>query len=119
VIVRHCSERNLLKEPLLTALDCCSDANTQRKKTNAYKQETIETGLLLWNIFRNDMTFEVKTASLSIYADDHQLYVKGETTECVKKIFNKEGHKISQWYKDNFLKGNYDKYSLMLLGRKK
>ena len=28
------------------------------------------------------------------------------------------GHTISKWYKDNFLKGNYDKYNLMLLGRK-
>ncbi|XP_048578931.1 uncharacterized protein LOC125560702 [Nematostella vectensis] len=45
-------------------------------------------GPLLWNIFQNDMTFEVKTASLSMYADDHQLYVKGGTAECVEQILN-------------------------------
>ena len=27
-------------------------------------------------------------------------------------------HTISKWYKDNFLNGNYDKYNLILLGRK-
>ena len=34
-------------------------------------------GPLLWNIFQNDMTYIVNNASLSMYADDHQLYVKG------------------------------------------
>ena len=34
-------------------------------------------GPLLWNIFQNDMMYVVNNASLSMYADDHQLYVKG------------------------------------------
>ena len=70
-------------------------------------------GPLLWNIFQNDMTYIVDYASLSMYADDHQLYVKGYSLDCVEQLLT-----ISKWYKDNFLKGNYDKYNLMLLGRK-
>ena len=75
-------------------------------------------GPLLWNIFQNDMTYIVDNASLSMYADDHQLYVKGHTVDCVERLLTNGGHTISKWYKDNFLKGNYDKYNLMLLSRK-
>ena len=75
-------------------------------------------GPLLWNIFQNDMTYIVKNASLSMYADDHQLYVKGYSVDCVEQLLTNGGRTISKWYKDNFLKGNYDKYNLMLLGRK-
>ena len=53
-----------------------------------------------------------------MYADDHQLYVKGYSVDCVKQILTDGGHTISKWYKENFLKGNYDKYNLILLGRK-
>ena len=52
-----------------------------------------------------------------MYADDH--YVKGQTVDCVEKEPNEGGYTISQWYKDNFLKGNYEKYKVMLLGRNK
>ena len=75
-------------------------------------------GPLLWNIFQNDMTYTVKNSNLSMYADDHQLYVRGDTVSCVEQLLNNGGHTISKWYKENFLKGNYDKYNLMLLGRK-
>ena len=75
-------------------------------------------GPQLWNIFQNYMTYIVNNASLSMYADDHQLYVKGYSVDCVKQLLTDGGHTISKWYKDNFLKGNYDKYNLMLLGRK-
>ena len=36
----------------------------------------------------------------------------------MEQLLTNGGHTISKWYKDNFLKGNYDKYNLMLLGRK-
>ena len=75
-------------------------------------------GPLLWNIFQNDMTYIVNDASLSMYADDHQLYVKGYSVDCVEQLLTNGGHTISKWYKDNFLKGNYDKYNVMLLGKK-
>ena len=34
-------------------------------------------GPMLWNIFQNDMAFHVKNSNLSMYADDHQLYITG------------------------------------------
>ena len=36
----------------------------------------------------------------------------------MEQLLTNGGHTLSKWYKDNFLKGNYDKYNLMLLGRK-
>ena len=36
----------------------------------------------------------------------------------MEQLLTNGGHTVSKWYKDNFLKGNYDEYNLMLLGRK-
>jgi len=75
-------------------------------------------GPLLWNIFQNNVTYIVNNASLSMYAYDHQLYVKGYSVDCVEQLLTNGGHTISKWYKDNFLKGNCDKSNVMLLGKK-
>ena len=34
-------------------------------------------GLLLWNIFQNDLSYNLDSG-LSMYTDDHQIYVKGK-----------------------------------------
>ena len=49
------------------------------------------------------MTYIVDNASLSMYADDHQLYVKGYSVDCVEQRLSNGGHTISKWFKDNFL----------------
>ena len=74
-------------------------------------------GPLLWNIFQNDMTYIVNKARLSVYADDHQLYVVGNSVEYVEQSLNDEGQTISRWYRGNILKGNHDKYNAMLINR--
>ena len=62
----------------------------------------------------------VNNASLSMYADDHQLYIRGDSVEYVEQSLNNEGQTISRWYGDNFLKGNYDKCNVLLMnGRNK
>ena len=40
-------------------------------------------GLLLWNIFENDLTYEIKS-DVCMYADDHQLYEMGKDLAKVK-----------------------------------
>ena len=64
------------------------------------------------------MTYIVNNASLSMYADDHQLYITGNSVKYVEQSLNNEGQTISRWYGDNFLKGNYDKYNIMLMNGK-
>ena len=53
--------------------------------------------------FQNDMTYIVNNASLSMYADDHQLHVKGYSVDCVQQLLTNGGHTISKWCKDNFV----------------
>ena len=48
-------------------------------------------GLLLWNIVQTDMTYIVNNASLSMYADDHQLYVKGYPGDSVEQLLTNGG----------------------------
>ena len=62
-------------------------------------------GSLLWNIFQNDLAYEIKS-NLSMYADDHQIYEVGKDFANVKSSLNKNAEKASKWYEDNMLKGN-------------
>ncbi|CAB4012794.1 Hypothetical predicted protein [Paramuricea clavata] len=73
-------------------------------------------GPLLWNIFQNDFVYNVRNSNLAMYADDHQVYACGERTEDVERILNSEAIYMSEWYQDNLLKCNYDKFQVMSLG---
>ena len=50
------------------------------------------------------------------YADDHQVYSAGEKIEDVETILNDEGNRTSEWYQQNLLKCNQDKFQAMSLG---
>ena len=50
-----------------------------------------------------------------MYADDHQVYSAGEI-EDVETILNDEGTRTSEWYQQNLLKCNQDKFQAMSLG---
>ena len=73
-------------------------------------------GPFLWNIFQNDLTYEVNDEKINLYADDHQLYVQDRCIDRIEQSLNNEGERMSNWYKDNFLKGNFDKYNVMIVG---
>ena len=57
----------------------------------------------LCNVFQNDLPLQVGEASISMYADDHQVYVAGHTSEGVVKNLVRDGERLTQWYKDNLL----------------
>ena len=71
-------------------------------------------GPLLWNIFQNDLTYEIKS-DVSMYADDHQLCEIGEDLAKVKSSLSGNAEKASRWYEVNLLKGNFSKYKTMLM----
>ena len=75
-------------------------------------------GPLLWNIFQNDLAYEIKS-NLSMYADDHQIYEVGKDLANVKSSLNMNAVKASKWYEDNMLKGNYSKYKTMAMQSKR
>ena len=75
-------------------------------------------GPLLWNIFQNDLAYEIKS-NLSMYADDHQIYEAGKDLANVKSSLSRNADKASKWYEDNMLKGNYNKYKTMTVQNKR
>ena len=51
-----------------------------------------------------------------MYVDNHQVYSCGERIkEDVERILNNEGMCISEWYQDNLLKCNHNKFQVMSL----
>ena len=36
-------------------------------------------GPLLWNVFQNDLVYNAVKSNIKVRADDHQIYVSGET----------------------------------------
>ena len=76
-------------------------------------------GPLLWNIFQNDMTYEIKNCKISMYADDHQLFVSGKSIQEVEKELNSDIENASKFYHDNVLIANKDKYQAMVIRENK
>ena len=72
--------------------------------------------MLLYNIFQTDLVHNIHTASLAMYADDHQVYSSGDRIEDVESILNNQGRCISKWYQENLLKCNQEKFQVMSLG---
>ena len=70
-------------------------------------------GPLLWNIFQNDLTYEINN-NLSMYTDDHQLYEVWDNIPTINANLNANATKASQWYESNLLQGNLSKYHTML-----
>ena len=67
-------------------------------------------GPLLWNIYQNNMSAHVKDANLTMYADDHQMYVKGRDHETVRFRMKTHSQQALSWYSNNFLLANPDTF---------
>ena len=74
-------------------------------------------GPLLWNIFQNDLVYEIEQ-NLSMYADDHQLFEISDNVAMINNNLNASATKASLWYESNLLKGNLSKYHTMLINNK-
>ena len=72
-------------------------------------------GPLLWNLLQNDLSLNVHTSNLFMYADDHQIYFNGTSIETVASSLKKETENVSQWYKDNLLQANPNKYQILVI----
>ena len=74
-------------------------------------------GPLLWNIYQNDLAYDIDV-NLNMHADDHQLYAMGSDMEIVNANLTHSAKVAPEWYTSNFIKGNLDKYRVLLLGSK-
>ena len=48
----------------------------------------------------------ISDASVSMYADDHRVFVATESAKSVEKILVDNGERMTKWYQDNLLKVN-------------
>ena len=62
-------------------------------------------GPLLWDIFQNDLSHNVDFG-LSMYADDHQIHVKGKDMCTVVAKLQESAILTTNWHDSNLLQGN-------------
>ena len=68
----------------------------------------------------NDMTYSIKICKIGMYADDHQLFVFGQSLQEVESKLNSDIETKSKWYQNNFLIfTNKDKYQAMVIRESK
>ena len=48
-------------------------------------------GLLLWNVFQNDLVYNINKSSIKMHADDHQMYIDGGKMEEVERALTGKG----------------------------
>ena len=75
-------------------------------------------GLLLWDIYQNDLFYLSRASSLSMYADDHQLYYAHSNVKDLMDTIRSEGGQMSSWFQENHLVGDTSKYQAMVIGKK-
>ena len=71
-------------------------------------------GPLLWSLFQNNMSFHINNANLSMYADDHQMYVMGKKHDVVAQSIKIQGEQAPSWYKNN-LSANPETFHLLTI----
>ena len=71
-------------------------------------------GPCMWNLSQNDLNYNMKSCNISMYADDHQVYVTGTSMAQVQSQLRFAGNHIKKWYEQNLLQVNGKKYQAML-----
>ena len=74
-------------------------------------------GLLLFNIFLNDLFLFVENSDLSNYADDNTLYSSGNDLEKVKQTLSQEFEIVTKRFYENYIVLNWGKCHFMCLGQ--
>lgn len=65
------------------------------------------------------MSFQVKDSNLSMYTDDHQVYITGKNTKEVEKRLKAGAKAATSWYSDNFLLANPDKFRAITFNQRR
>ena len=71
-------------------------------------------GVLIFNIYINDIFYSVDENSLMNFADDNTPYETGKCLECILKTLDDNVDIISEWFMNNYLKMNTDKCHLLV-----
>ena len=69
-------------------------------------------GLLLFNIFLNDIFYFINNTKIANYADDNTTYSMDENVPNLLNILENETTALLEWFKSNEMKSNEDKCHL-------
>ena len=72
-------------------------------------------GLLLFDIFINDLFVFISSSNLSNYSDNNTLYPSGFNLEKVKKCLSTDFHVVTKWFYENHMALNPGNYHFMFL----
>ena len=75
-------------------------------------------GLLLSNVFINDIFFSMEDTEICIYAADTTIYVCSHELEHIVSSLETDAQKLSRWFLDNSMKLNPDRCHLSSFGEK-
>ena len=75
-------------------------------------------GPLLFNVFINDIFYIIENCSLYNYADDNTLAYINKKLEVLHQILVTEGLSLVQWFENNFMKANPDKFQAICVGKR-
>ena len=73
-------------------------------------------GPMLLNIFMNDLIYAVKDYRLIRYADDTKINLAHQNPQIVEEGINRELDNTMQWFQQNGMLANPDKYQALVLG---
>ena len=72
--------------------------------------------MMLFNVFMNDLFFQIKSVKLNAYADDEQLYDSDIDPAELEKRLLRELNTANTWYNNNGMIVNPEKHKAMVLG---
>ena len=76
-------------------------------------------GPTLFNVFLNDLLLHMDTAGVAVYnyADDNTLSVVSDTVGELIHTINRHGTFMTEWFTENGMKANPDKYQAIIFGK--
>jgi hypothetical protein len=75
-------------------------------------------GPLVFNIFMNDIFYFTEHSSLYNYADDNTLSFANKMSNLVTETLEKESKILIEWFKNNQMQANPDKFQAIAIGKK-
>ena len=76
-------------------------------------------GQILFNIFLNDLFLFIKEAKLANFADDNTIYTESRDIDTLLKLLEEESKTAINWFKENEMIVNPNKFQAMVVGRGK
>ena len=90
--------------------------SSERDVITGVPQGSID-GLLLFNLFINDLVFFTEQCTLINYADDNNLSISGEDKELIKSVLSSDFMIVENWFFENYMILNPGKCYFMCIGK--